>query len=164
MGTIEERKNVYLAIQSLEKLPKDFHIVIVGRKTKYYRDIMKRIQGKSYASRVHFLSGVPNNDLYAIYQQAQCFVYPSRYEGFGIPIIEAIQSGLPVVAALGSCLEEAGGEACLYVDPDDVEGMKNAILYCIEHREALNRASREYVRRFENSDVATQISNVYISL
>jgi glycosyltransferase involved in cell wall biosynthesis len=71
---------------------------------------------------------------------------------------------LPVVAALGSCLEEAGGEACLYVDPDDVEGMKNAILYCIEHREALNRASREYVRRFENSDVATQISNVYISL
>ena len=47
---------------------------------------------------------------------------------------------------------------------NDVEGMKNAILYCIEHREALNRASREYVRRFENSDVATQISNVYISL
>lgn len=164
VGTIEERKNVYLAILALEKLPKDFHIVIVGRKTKYYRDIMKRIQGKSYASRVHFLSGVPNNDLYAIYQQAQCFVYPSRYEGFGIPIIEAIQSGLPVVAASGSCLEEAGGEACLYVDPDDVEGMKNAILYCIEHREALNRASPEYVRRFENSDVATQISNVYISL
>ena len=65
------------------------------------------------AQRVHFLHGVPDADLQALYRMADVFVYPSRYEGFGIPVIEAIHSGLPVVAATGSCLEEAGGPGCL---------------------------------------------------
>ena len=59
------------------------------------------------SDRIHLLSGVPDNDLAAIYAMAEVFVYPSRYEGFGIPIIEAIAAGLPVVACTGSCLEEA---------------------------------------------------------
>ena len=59
--------------------------------------------------RVHFLHGIPSDDLPAIYQSAETFVYPSVYEGFGIPILEALHSGIPVVAATGSCLEEAGG-------------------------------------------------------
>lgn len=58
--------------------------------------------------RVHFLHGIPSDDLPAIYQSAETFVYPSVYEGFGIPILEALHSGIPVVAATGSCLEEAG--------------------------------------------------------
>ena len=89
------------------------------------------------------------------------FIYPSRYEGFGIPIIEAIQSGLPVVAATGSCLEEAGGPDCLYVGPDDVEGNAAAILSAIEHRKEIVSKSQRYVKRFENQDVASQILEVY---
>ena len=77
--------------------------------------------------RVHILNNVNNDDLAGIYQLATCFVYPSRYEGFGLPIIEAIQCGLSVVACTGSCLEEAGGDSCLYVHPDDVEGMADSI-------------------------------------
>ena len=70
---------------------------------------------------------MPNADLPALYQMADVFVYPSRYEGFGVPVIEAAQSGLPVVAATGSCLEEAGGPDNSYVDPDDSDAMAAAL-------------------------------------
>lgn len=75
------------------------------------------IRENALESRVKILHNVPNEDLPAIYQMAEACVYPSRYEGFGVPVIEAIQSGLPVVACTGSCLEEAGGNGTIYVDP-----------------------------------------------
>ena len=111
--------------------------------------------------RVHFLQGVPNDLLPAIYSQAEAFIYPSRYEGFGVPIIEAIQSGLPVVAATGSCLEEAGGPDCLYIDPDDADGAASALLSAIEKRTQMVGKSRQYVKRFENQDVASQVIKSY---
>ena len=110
---------------------------------------------------MRFLQGVPNSVLPAIYQMAEAFVYPSRYEGFGIPIIEAIQSGLPVVAATGSCLEEAGGPDSFYVDPDDSEGLREAILKAIAQRDHLVPKAQEYIRRFENGDVARQVLDCY---
>lgn len=94
-------------------------------------------------------------------------VYPSRYEGFGIPIIEAIQCGLPVVACTGSCLEEAGGPDCIYVSPDDDKAMADAIkalLVGSEGRQERIERSREYVRRFENTDVAKQMIEEYMKL
>lgn len=121
VGTIERRKNLLLAAKALELLPSDIHLVAVGRQTKYAQELPQN-------NRIHLLSGVPDTDLAIIYSLAEAFVYPSRYEGFGIPIIEAIAAGLPVVACTGSCLEEAGGPDCLYVDPDDVEGMAATIL------------------------------------
>ncbi|MCR5077585.1 MAG: glycosyltransferase family 4 protein [Prevotella sp.] len=160
VGTVEERKNVLLAIRALRNLPDELHLVVVGRQTKYQRTLQKELND-GLSSRVHFLQGVPNADLYAIYQQAQCFVYPSRYEGFGIPIIEAIQSGLPVVAATGSCLEEAGGPDCLYVDPDDPEAMSEAISSLLTGSNESTARSKEYVRRFENNSVAQQIQHIY---
>ena len=98
---------------------------------------------------------------------AEACVYPSRYEGFGIPIIEAIQSGLPVVACTGSCLEEAGGPSCLYVSPDDPEALASALLQVLkgaEGREARILQSQEYVRRFEGTDVASQVLAIYEEL
>ncbi len=105
--------NILLGIRAMAKLPSDLHLVIVGRKTKYQKKLDTEIKRLGIGERIHFLQGVPNDLLVAIYNQAEAFIYPSRYEGFGIPIIEAIQSGLPVVAATGSCLEEAGGPDCL---------------------------------------------------
>ena len=113
---------------------------------------------------MHFLHGVSDADLQTIYQQAEAFVYPSRYEGFGIPIIEAIQSSLPVVACTGSCLEEAGGPHSLYVDPDDAEGMAHAIAQVTKGaagREERIRLSKEYVHRFESNNVALQVIESY---
>lgn len=161
VGTVEVRKNILLGIRTMAKLPSDLHLVIVGRQTKYQKKLDAEIKRLGIGDRIHFLQGVPNDLLAAIYNQAEAFIYPSRYEGFGIPIIEAIQSGLPVVAATGSCLEEAGGPDCLYVGPDDVDGNAAAILSAIENRKEIVSKSQRYVKRFENQDVASQILEVY---
>ena len=164
VGSIEERKNILLAVEALHHLPQNVYLVAVGRQTGYSQKVLKIAEERGLAGRVHFLHGVPDADLQALYQMAEVFVYPSRYEGFGIPIIEAIHSGLPVVAATGSCLEEAGGPDCLYVDPDDAEELAAAVSQMLrgaEGREQRILRSREYVHRFEGCDVAGQVMDVY---
>lgn len=160
VGTIERRKNLRLAAEAMARLPKGIHLVAVGRQTKYAKDLPLN-------ERIHLLSGVNDDDLAMIYSMAEAFVYPSRYEGFGIPIIEAIAAGLPVVACTGSCLEEAGGPACLYVNPDDVEGMAEAlssVLFGAEGREERICQSQQYIQRFKGTDVAGQVLEIYRSL
>ena len=167
VGTIEERKNILLAVQALPLLPEDLHLVVVGRQKPYAQQVLSEARRLGVDTRLHLLQGVPNADLPALYQMAEACVYPSRYEGFGIPIIEAIQSGLPVVACTGSCLEEAGGPSCLYVSPDDPEALASALLQVLkgaEGREARILQSQEYVRRFEGTDVASQILAIYEEL
>lgn len=164
VGSIEARKNIAEAVSALNHLSEDIHLVAVGRLTEYAELVLMSINQSALESRVHFLHNVPDTDLQALYQLAEVFVYPSRYEGFGIPIIEAIHSGLPVVAATGSCLEEAGGPDCLYVSPDDEKAMAVAIARVLkgaEGREERIRRSRDYVRRFEGTDVASQVLEVY---
>jgi glycosyltransferase involved in cell wall biosynthesis len=95
---------------------------------------------------------------------AEVFVYPSRYEGFGIPIIEAIHSGVPVVACTGSCLEEAGGPDNLYVDTDDEQGMAAAIgklLVGASGRDVRIERSRKFVEKFDENEVAHQMIDEY---
>ena len=167
VGTIEERKNALLAAQALPYLSDDIHLVLVGRQTAYAKTITSFARQNGLANRIHMLSGVPTSDLYAIYQQAECFVYPSRYEGFGIPIIEAIQSRLPVIACTGSCLEEAGGPDNVYVDPDEPQEMAMAIKSITDNPDAARQIvtrSLDYIRRFENGNVAQEMLNVYRSL
>ena len=167
VGTIEERKNALLAAQALPYLSDDIHLVLVGRQTAYAKTIFSFARQNGQANRIHMLSGVPTSDLYAIYQQAECFVYPSRYEGFGIPIIEAIQSRLPVIACTGSCLEEAGGPDNVYVDPDEPQEMAMAIKSITDNPDAARQIvtrSLDYIRRFENGNVAQEMLNVYRSL
>ena len=161
VGTVEVRKNILLGIRAMAKLPADLHLVIVGRQTKYQKQLDAEIRKLGLGNRIHCLQGVPNTLLPAVYRQAEAFIYPSRYEGFGVPVIEAIQSGLPVVAATGSCLEEAGGPDSLYVDPDDADGAAAAVLSAMENRTGMVERSRHYVRRFENQDVASQVLEVY---
>ena len=157
VGTIERRKNLLLAAEAIDLLPQDLHLVAVGRQTDYVRELPQ-------SERLHLLSGVPDEDLAAIYALAEVFVYPSRYEGFGIPIIEAIAAGLPVVACTGSCLEEAGGPHCRYVGPDDVAGMAETIQMSLRgahDREQRIAKSREYIKRFEGCDVAGLVAEIY---
>lgn len=164
VGTIEERKNLMLALRSLVHLPEDIHLVAVGKQTKYAALVEAEAEKLGLKSRLHMLSGVSDADLHAIYSLAEVFVYPSRYEGFGIPIIEAIFSGLPVVACTGSCLEEAGGPDCLYVHPDDVEGFAQCVsrmLIGSPERDARIQLSHNYVQRFRGADVAGQVMEVY---
>lgn len=167
VGTIEERKNLMLAAKSLKLIPDDIHLVAVGRQTKYAKKVVAEADRLGVSNRLHLLSGVTDNELNAIYKKAEVFVYPSRYEGFGIPIIEAIFSGLPVVACSGSCLEEAGGPDCIYVKPDDVDGMANAVMQMINNEDDRNERilrSQEYVQKFKGTNVASQVFDLYEKL
>lgn len=167
VGTIEVRKNVLLAVKALEEndaLPGDLHLVIVGRHTSYTDEVLRYVRAHGLDSRVHILHGVSDAELPALYAGAEAFVYPSRYEGFGIPIIEAISCGLPVVACSGSCLEEAGGPDTLYVDPDDSHAMAAAIRQVLKGASGRDNRivrSRTYIRRFEGNDVAGQVYRLY---
>jgi len=167
VGSIEARKNILQAVQALPLLPEDVALVIVGRHTPYTDRVLQYVQEHHLEERVRVLHGVPDEHLPVLYALAESFVYPSVYEGFGIPIIEAISCGLPVVACSGSCLEEAGGPDSLYVQPSDVEAMADAIrqtLVGAEGRELRIENSKKYIRRFSGCNVADQVVSVYRSL
>ena len=167
VGALEERKNILLAVKAMHRLPADVSLVVVGKDGPYGERVRRYIAANGLGGRVMFLHGVPTDDMPAIYQMAEACVYPSRYEGFGLPVIEAIQSGLPVVACKGSCLEEAGGNATLYVDPDDVAGMAHALRLTLKGapgREERIEAGRQYITRFENAEVAQKVLGVYREL
>lgn len=167
VGSIEARKNILLAVKALPHIPSDVALVIVGRHTPYTDKIVRYAQTHGLAERIHILHGVSDAELPALYAGAEAFVYPSIYEGFGIPIIEAIGCGLPVVACTGSCLEEAGGPHSLYVAPTDVEGMADAICRSLrgsDGREQRIALSQDYIRRFNGTDVAGQVAELYRKL
>jgi glycosyltransferase involved in cell wall biosynthesis len=167
VGSIEARKNILQAVQALPLLPDDVALVMVGRHTPYTDQVLQYVREHHLEERVRVLHGVPDEHLPMLYALAESFVYPSVYEGFGIPIIEAISCGLPVVACSGSCLEEAGGPDSLYVQPDNVEAMAAAIrltLVGAEGRELRIENSKKYIRRFSGCNVADQVVNVYQSL
>ena len=164
VGSVETRKNMLLAVRALPFLPEDVHLVLAGRSTKYTQLLLDEAAQSGLRQRVHALGSVPDEDLPAIYYLADAFVYPSRYEGFGIPIIEAIRMNLPVVACTGSCLEEAGGPDSIYVDPDDAEGLAHGLLQVMrgaEGRQERIELSKNYVRRFENTGAAKLFADLY---
>ena len=164
VGSIEERKNMLLVVKALPLLPEDVSLVIAGRPTPYTDRIRQFVDDEHLHQRVLMLHGVSDFDLPSLYAMADAFVYPSRYEGFGIPIIEAIRMGLPVVACTGSCLEEAGGPDSLYVSPDDPEAMAHAIgkvLYGAPGRQQRIERSQRYVSRFDNTGAASRFAELY---
>ena len=167
VGSIEPRKNTMLALKALHHLPDDVSLVLVGRHTAYTDKLVAYARANGLEHRLRILHGVPDADLPALYAGAEAFVYPSVYEGFGIPIIEAIRCGLPVVACTGSCLEEAGGPDSLYVAPDDAEGMADAIrrsLKGADGRQERIQRSMDYIQRFDGKDVAGQVFQLYQQL
>ena len=167
VGSIEARKNILLAVKALPYLPEEVKLVIVGRHTPYTDEVSAYAQKEGLSHRIWIMHGVSDEELPKLYAEAEAFVYPSRYEGFGIPIIEAISCGLPVVACTGSCLEEAGGPDSLYVDPDDAQAMAHAISQVLrgaEGREKRIENSQQYIKRFAGNDVAGQVAELYRQL
>lgn len=157
VGTIEERKNQILAVRGLRGLPDEYDLVLIGRRTPYADALRSCADNLSVSHRVKFIDNAPFADLPALYAGAVCSSYTSRFEGFGIPVIESLAAGTPVVVATGSCLEEAGGPGVPAVDPDDVSGWVNEVNSIIAFpatRDAIVRAGREYITRFSDEAMA----------
>jgi len=161
VGTIEKRKGLLTAVQAISDF-NDVHLVVVGKETKYTETVKEFITKFNMQNRVHFLKNVSMPELASIYQLADIFVYPSIFEGFGIPIIEALFSKTPVISSTGSCFSEAGGEYSWYVEPGNSSELKLAILELWNSPETRNEmASRglEFVQQFSDENVAKNLFN-----
>lgn len=164
VGTIEERKNLELLIKAMPLLSVEVKLVVVGKPTSYLQKIKKLIAASNLQNQVIFLHDVVFAELPLLYQMASAFIYPSRYEGFGIPVLEALNSGTPVIAATGSCLEEAGGPHSLYVHPDDEKALAKSIARVLtdeNKRTLMIEKGLEYARRFRDKEIAENIMNCY---
>lgn len=169
VGTIEERKNVLLLVKAVALLPKELRIpvVIVGRATAYMDNVATFSKEAGISEWVIFLHHVSFEDLPAIYQGAKVFVYPSLFEGFGIPIVEALEVGVPVIATTGSCLEEAGGPGSIYVGPSNEQELVyhlKKVLVDDELRKQMITAGKRHISRFEPNIISDKLTGIYTSL
>ncbi|MDH6309620.1 glycosyltransferase involved in cell wall biosynthesis [Dysgonomonas sp. PFB1-18] len=166
LGSIEERKNILLIVKALKQVP-DIHFVAIGKRKEYADKVIQYAVENGLSDRVHLISKVPLTDLPAILQMARIFIYPSLYEGFGIPIIEALNSGVPVIGATGSCLEESGGPDSVYIDPaneNELVFQINRLLSDAEIGRHMVEKGFEYVKQFSDDKCTRSLMTVYEEL
>lgn len=163
VGTIEERKNLLTLVRSLTKV-QDISLVVIGKKKKYFEEVNRFINANSLQNRIIYTENIGTEELRLYYQNATVFVYPSRYEGFGIPVIEALSSGTPVITSSVSALPEAGGSGTLYINPDDADELAqkiNMVLMDTVLREKMRRDGYEHVKKFHPKEIAAQMMSLY---
>ncbi len=164
VGTIQLRKNYRRLVQAFARLDRALHLVIVGSKGWYCEEVFEAVSRQQMTGRVHFLGFVEDGDLPLLYNAADLFVYPSLYEGFGLPVLEAMACGTPVVAADASALPEVVGQAGLLVDPYDVEALAGAMAQGWADpalRQQLRQAGLERARLFTWEKMATDLFDLY---
>jgi len=131
LGTIEPRKNVEGVIRAYaawrQRDASAPPLVIAGGKGWYYRRVFQLVESLGLAPHIHFPGYVPQDELPLWYNAAGVFVYPSHFEGFGLPVLEAMACGTPVVTSDVSSLPEVAGDAAVLVSPDDVSGLSHAM-------------------------------------
>lgn len=167
VGTIEKRKNQLSLVKAFCEIETDHHLVLVGRKTNYSSEITEYLEKSNRGNNVIFLESVDQKHLPAIYSQATIFVYPSLFEGFGIPIIEAQNIGTPVITSTGSCFKETGGDGAIYIDPKNIDQIKKEISTLLDDglvRETLSSRGKENCKKFRAEVTIPQLYNIYKSL
>ncbi|HPH62573.1 MAG: glycosyltransferase family 4 protein [Paludibacteraceae bacterium] len=161
---IERRKNHEIILEAMHRCKSDLPLVIIGRSSEYKQTLLSLIEKYGLQNRVILLHDVPTADLPAIYRAASLFVYPSHFEGFGIPILEAMTSGLPVITSKGSCFAETGGDAARYVNQEDADELA-AVMDEVLMDSALSAQMVEkgYKQSFKFSDeiIAKSFMEVY---
>ncbi len=183
VGTLQPRKNIVRLVEAFSKIKDqtylpvrqgskkdssaapqdDIQLVIVGKKGWQYEEILDAPRKFGIEKYVKFLDSVDDSDLSVLYKNAVCFVLPSLYEGFGLPVLEAMREGCPVIASNVSSLPEAGGDACLYVDPEDADDIALKIKQLISDkklRKLLVEKGKKQVSRFDWEKTAKQTLRV----
>ncbi|HKK62811.1 MAG TPA: glycosyltransferase family 1 protein [Bacteroidales bacterium] len=163
VGTIEERKNLLTIVKALHEARINIPLVAVGRKTAYFEKVIAYIE-KHKISQVLFHHHIDNEDLPAVYQQSRAFIYPSRYEGFGIPVLEAINSGVPVITSHGGCLEESAGPGGFFIDPGNTEQLAGHIRRILDDsalREEAVKKGKKHAMKFREKSTVAELMKVY---
>ncbi len=166
LGTLEPRKNFTGLIEAYNQSPvrETHHLVIAGGKGWLYDDIFTAAETSPVADRIHLIGFVADDDLPTLYSLADIFAYPSHYEGFGIPVIEAMACGTPVICANNSCLPEVAGQAALQITATDTPALAEALHrvatdHCLR-QEAINQGFRQ-AQKFTWPAAAKRLLTVY---
>lgn len=172
MGTLEPRKNILGLVEAFAMLKneeglEDIKLVLAGKKGWLYESIFKRINELNLEDEVIFTGYVDEKDKVVIYQLAKCFVFPSLYEGFGIPILEAMAASVPVITANVSSLPEVAGEAALLTSPTDNVKMAECIFKVLTDKmlsENLIARGLKQVQKYTWDESADKLYRLYMSL
>jgi glycosyltransferase involved in cell wall biosynthesis len=162
VGTLQPRKNISLLIQAFAKFKTEYpeyKLVLTGRKGWLYDKIFKEVQDKQLQDAIIFTGYLSDEEVATLYQNAFCFVLPSLYEGFGIPILEAMSYDCPVITSHSSSLPEVGGDACLYFDAKDPHDLYNDLKLLIQDKnikQELIQKGRERIKQFSWKTCAEQ--------
>lgn len=154
VGTIQPRKNLGILIDAFDKFVKtnkDFRLIIVGKKGWLYKSIFEKVKTMNLEQKVIFTGHISDDKLIKYYKDAFCLVLPSLYEGFGIPVLEAMSYGCPTILSMNSSLPEIGGDASLYFDPknsDDLLEKLNILQKNQSLRKELIMKGRQRIKDF----------------
>ena len=166
VGTIEERKNLLTLLETIKELPNE-KLVIIGDGRSYKKKCLNYISENHLSERVWFLNKISLEEMANIYQLAQIMIYPSIFEGFGIPIIEALFSKLPVITSKGGCFIEAGGPDSRYINPSSITEIKEAIIEIKKSpqlRKKMAQNGLKYAKKFADDRIASNLMLVYRNL
>ncbi len=167
VGAIEERKNTKQIVEALHRTKNEIPLLIVGNPTEYEKELRDLIAQHSMLRQVYILNNVETEDLPALYAMAKVFVYPSIFEGFGIPILEALTVGTPVITSSGSCFEETAGPHSLYADPKDADDLGEAINRVLRDEKLSNQMiteGKKHALLFTDESIAANLMDVYKGL
>jgi len=167
IGTIEERKNLLNLVKSLKLIDKEVDLVAIGGRTSYTSLVEEYINRNNLSHRVKLMHNVAFRDFPAIYAAASAFVYPSVFEGFGIPVLEALAVGIPVATSNISSMPEVGGSAALYFDPYNVEDIADKINILLNHHKVvaeLNENRRTQLEKFSIENITKHVMAIYSNL
>jgi Glycosyltransferase len=167
IGAIEERKNAALIIEALHRGHLDTPLVIAGKPTSYIDKLKTLISKYKMERQVIFIHNAETIDLPTIYALSDIFIYPSIFEGFGIPILEALCTGTPIISSTGSCFEETGGPHSIYVNPRNADEMAEAINKTLNDkllRDTMKKEGLIYSETFSDQNFAQKTLDVYQSL
>lgn len=164
VGTLQPRKNIQKLIEAYAQLNVvDVKLVIAGKKGWLYEDILSAPKAFNVEKNVIFLDFVTDEELANMYKNAEFFILPSLYEGFGLPVLEAMQNSCPVITSNISSLPEVGGDAALYIDPydtNDIADKMGLLLADKKLREQLVKKGLEQVKKFSWEKTAQQTLKV----
>jgi glycosyltransferase involved in cell wall biosynthesis len=168
VGAIQLRKNTARLVEAFESLPTDWQLVLAGAASGFgAAPILQRIEASPAKARIQVAGYVSNEELENLYGRAAIVAFPSLDEGFGIPVLEAMAHGLPVVTSNRSALPEVAGDAAMLVDPTDVEALSHALANLTadpDRRAALSKAGRARAALFPWSRAVEETHAVYREL
>lgn len=164
VGSIEQRKNQLTILQAIQKAKLNIAIVFVGKPTTYANSLLSFITENKMENQVKFLNNVPRKELAGIYQYAKLSVYLSMFEGFGLPVIESMACGCPVITSNVSCLPETGGDAAIFCDPKNGNELAEKIKMLLENdsfRKELVEKGIERAKLFHPEKYAQNLISLY---